>query len=69
MSMQSSVSLAGFHAVKLIAVVEADQSLLDSGLIVPSLVKICQSLYRISIMLFWNINRELTPATSCTGKA
>jgi hypothetical protein len=43
-SMQSSVSLKGFHAVKLIAVVEADQSLLDSGLIVPSRVEICQVL-------------------------
>jgi hypothetical protein len=43
-SMQSSVSLTGFHAVKLIAVVEADQSLLDSGLIVPSRVEICQVL-------------------------
>jgi hypothetical protein len=41
MSMQSSVRLAGFSAVKLIAVVEADQSLWGSGLMVPSLVEIC----------------------------
>jgi hypothetical protein len=40
MSMQSSVSLTGFHAVKLISLVDADQSRLGSGLMVPSLVEI-----------------------------
>jgi hypothetical protein len=44
MSMQSSVSVTGFHAVKLISLVDADQSSLDSGLVVPSLVEICQVL-------------------------
>jgi hypothetical protein len=44
MSMQSSVSVAGSHTVKLIAVVEADQSSRGSGLMVPSLVEIYQEL-------------------------
>jgi hypothetical protein len=44
MSMQLSVSLTGFHAVKLISLVEADQSRLGSSLTAPSLVEIYQLL-------------------------
>jgi len=55
MLMQSSFSPKGSYAVKLIALVDADQSFAGNGLVVPSLVEIYKQLLSIS-------------ASSCYGK-